>query len=70
VVKPKRHAKVAVRKRRAGTYVVQRGDTLWKIARRYYRSGERYAVVYRANRRTIRDPDLIYPGQVIRVPRA
>jgi nucleoid-associated protein YgaU len=70
VVKPKRYAKAAVRKRGAGTYVVRRGDTLWKIARRYYKTGQRYAAVYRANRHTIRDPDLIYPGQVIRVPRA
>jgi nucleoid-associated protein YgaU len=70
VAKPKRSAKVAARKRLAGTYVVRRGDTLWKIARRYYKTGQRYAAVYRANRHTIRDPDLIYPGQVIRVPRA
>ncbi len=67
--KPNRHARAALRKRQKGVHVVRRGDTLWKIARRYYHAGTRYGALYRANRGAIRDPDYIYPGQVLRVPR-
>jgi nucleoid-associated protein YgaU len=67
--KPKRHARAALRKRQKSVHVVRRGDTLWTIARRYYHAGPRYAALYRANRGAIRDPDRIYPGQVLRVPR-
>lgn len=52
-----------------GVYIVRRGDTLWAIARRHYGSGARYPLIYRANRRTIADPDLIYPCQRIHLPR-
>jgi hypothetical protein len=48
--------------------VVQPGNSLWRIARRVYGEGTRYAVIYQANRDMIRDPDLIYPGQVFAVP--
>ena len=44
------------------------GRPLWRIARRVYGEGTRYAVIYQANRDMIRDPDLIYPGQVFAVP--
>jgi nucleoid-associated protein YgaU len=47
---------------------VQPGDNLWNIARQTYGSGPRYAVIYAANSTDIRDPDLIYPGQVFRLP--
>jgi nucleoid-associated protein YgaU len=67
--RPNRHARAALRKRQKGVHVVRRGDTLWKIARRYYHAGTRYGALYRANRGAIRDPDYIYPGQVLRVPR-
>lgn len=49
--------------------VVQPGHSLWKIARRSYGSGPHYTVIYQANRAQIRDPDLIYPGQVFALPR-
>lgn len=45
-----------------GTYTVQRGDTLWAIAQRYHTT---VAALVRAN--DIADPDLIYPGQVLRI---
>lgn len=48
--------------------VVQPGNSLWRIARRVYGAGTRYTVIYQANREAIRDPDLIYPGQVFTVP--
>lgn len=48
---------------------VQPGNSLWRIARRTYGDGFRYTVIYEANRQQIRDPDLIYPGQVFQLPR-
>jgi len=48
--------------------VVQPGNSLWRIARRTYGSGTSYSVIFRANSDRIRDPDLIYPGQVFRLP--
>lgn len=49
--------------------VVQPGNSLWRIARRTYGAGVHYTVIYQANREQIRDPDLIYPGQVFQLPR-
>lgn len=48
--------------------VVQPGNSLWRIARRTLGEGLAYTVIYEANRGQIRDPDLIYPGQVFIVP--
>jgi nucleoid-associated protein YgaU len=50
------------------TFVVQPGNSLWRIARRSYGEGLRYTVIYEANKDQIRDPDLIYPGQVFVLP--
>ncbi len=50
------------------TVIVQPGNSLWRIARRLYGSGWQYSVIYAANQDQIRDPDLIYPGQVFRTP--
>ncbi len=47
---------------------VQAGDTLWAIARERYGEGLLYVQVFEANRTAIRDPDLIYPGQVFDLP--
>ena len=47
---------------------VQPGNTLWAISRERYGDGILYVEVYEANRDLIRDPDLIYPGQVFRLP--
>lgn len=47
---------------------VQPGSTLWAIARDRYGEGQMYLRVFDANRELIRDPDLIYPGQVFTVP--
>lgn len=48
---------------------IVRGDSLWKISRRTYGEGGRYTVIYGANQDQIRDPDLIYPGQIFVLPR-
>jgi nucleoid-associated protein YgaU len=48
--------------------VVSRGDSLWRISRITYGDGTRYAIVYRANRDRIRDPNLIHPGQILVLP--
>lgn len=53
-----------------GRVVVQPGYSLWRIARAAYGHGVRYTVIYQANREQIRDPELIYPGQVFTVPEA
>ncbi|KIC17740.1 LysM peptidoglycan-binding domain-containing protein, partial [Leisingera sp. ANG-Vp] len=47
---------------------VQKGDTLWAISQEKYGSGFLYVRVFEANRGAIRDPDLIYPGQVFAIP--
>lgn len=55
----------------AGMYEVQRGDFLWRIARMPDIYGDPYAWIriYTYNRDQIKDPDLIYPAQVFRIPR-
>ena len=49
--------------------IVQPGSTLWAIARERYGEGILYVQVFAANRDKIRDPDLIYPGQVFDLPK-
>lgn len=51
-----------------GKVVVQPGHSLWRIARQAYGGGVLYTLIYTANAEQIRDPDLIYPGQVFQVP--
>lgn len=48
---------------------ITRGDNLWQISRRSYGDGKRYTVIYDANRDQIRDPNLIYPGQIFVMPK-
>ena len=50
------------------TTVVSLGDSLWRISRVTYGAGMRYAVVYKANRDQIRNPNRIYPGQIFVLP--
>jgi len=49
-------------------YVVEKGDTLWAIATATYGDGNRYPEIFEANKPMLSDPDLIYPGQVLRIP--
>jgi hypothetical protein len=48
---------------------VIRGDNLWNIARAHYGEGWRYTQIFGANKEQIRDPNLIYPGQVFSLPK-
>ncbi|HXK54455.1 MAG TPA: LysM peptidoglycan-binding domain-containing protein, partial [Hyphomicrobiales bacterium] len=52
-----------------GRITVERGDNLWRIARENYGAGIRYTAIFRANKDQIRNPHLIYPGQVFLMPR-
>jgi nucleoid-associated protein YgaU len=49
-------------------YVIQSGDSLSAIAKKYYGNGSLYPRIFEANREVIKNPDLIYPGQKIRIP--
>lgn len=50
------------------THVVERGNSLWRIARRVYGKGMHYTTIYAANQEAIRDPHRIYPGQELKLP--
>ena len=49
-------------------YVVQPGDTLWAIANRHYRKGNRYNIIYRANQDRLPNADLLRPCQKLVLP--
>jgi nucleoid-associated protein YgaU len=49
-------------------YIIQKGDTLSKIAKQYYGNANKYPEIFEANREVIKDADLIFPGQKIRIP--
>ncbi|MGH7154503.1 MAG: LysM peptidoglycan-binding domain-containing protein, partial [Acetobacteraceae bacterium] len=53
----------------ADSVVVQPGSSLWRLARQAYGSGIRYTEIYAANQEVIGNPNLIYPGQVLTVPK-
>lgn len=50
------------------TYAVQNGDSLWKIAKQFYGNGTQYSKIVSANTDKIKNPNLIYPGQVFAIP--
>lgn len=49
-------------------HTVEKGDTLWAIAKAAYGDGTTYNAIFEANRPMLGDPDAIYPGQVLRIP--
>jgi nucleoid-associated protein YgaU len=51
-------------------YVVQKGDSLSKIAKAHYGDPMKYPQIFEANRPLLKDPDEIYPGQTLRIPPA
>ncbi len=53
---------------RAQTYTVKPGDSLSKIAKAIYGDAARWTAIYEANRDSIKNPDLIHPGQVLKLP--
>jgi nucleoid-associated protein YgaU len=50
-------------------HTVVSGDTLWAIAEKVYGDGSRYPEIFEANKPMLTDPDLIFPGQVLRCPK-
>ena len=50
------------------SYTVEKGDSLSKIAQKVYGKASLWKQIYEANRDHIKDPDLIYPGQILRLP--
>jgi len=50
------------------TYTVKSGDTLSKIAKAHYGAASKWKAIFEANRDIIKNPDLIYPGQVLKLP--
>jgi len=52
----------------SGGVFVRPGNTLWQIARQLYGSGVRYTLIFQENSEQIRDPDMIYPGQIFKLP--
>lgn len=50
------------------TWTVQKGDCLWNIAKEIYGDGSKYTKIYEANKDKIRNPNLIYPNQVLVIP--
>lgn len=51
-----------------GRIVIQPGNNLWRISRVLYGNGNKFTMLYEANKDQIRNPNLIYPGQVFRTP--
>ncbi len=49
-------------------YSIVKGDTLWEIATKFYDDGSKYTHIVEANLEVIKNADLIYPGQTIRIP--
>ena len=77
VVKPAETSKPAVKEEKkretssapkTRTYTVKSGDCLWNIAKKYYGNGAEYTKIYNANRDKIKNPNLIYVGQVLTIP--
>ena len=51
-----------------GSITVQPGNSLWRIARKFYGRGIQYIDIFERNSHLIKDPDLIYPGQIFSLP--
>ncbi len=59
---------VAIEEPQAQFHTVVSGDSLSKIAKKYYGDAMKYPVIFEANKPMLKSPDLIYPGQVLRIP--
>jgi nucleoid-associated protein YgaU len=51
-----------------GSYTVQPGDTLWRVAERVYGNGANYQAIFEANTELLESPDQIFPGQTLVIP--
>lgn len=68
VTKPRPAETSPAPKQKAKTHKVVRGDTLWAIAKKFYGNGSQYPKIFNANKDKIKNPNLIYPGQVLTIP--
>ncbi len=59
---------IAVGNKESKFYTVKSGDTLGKIAKEFYGNAMKYPVIFEANKPMLKDPNKIYPGQVLRIP--
>jgi nucleoid-associated protein YgaU len=50
-------------------YTIKKGDTLSRIAKEFYGDSTKYKQIFKENKGIIKDPDSLYPGLVIRIPR-
>ncbi len=64
----KRESESLVQSLGEGSITVQPGNSLWRIARKYYGRGIQYVDIFERNSHLIKDPDLIYPGQIFSLP--
>ena len=64
----KREDEAIIQAMAEGSITVQPGNSLWRIARKYYGKGIQYVEIFERNSHLIKDPDLIYPGQVFSLP--
>jgi nucleoid-associated protein YgaU len=64
----KREEEELIKSMGEGSITVQPGNSLWRIARKYYGKGVQYVEIFDRNSHLIKDPDLIYPGQVFSLP--
>ncbi len=64
----KREEEAIIKAMGEGSITVQPGNSLWRIARKYYGKGIQYVEIFDRNSHLIKDPDLIYPGQVFSLP--
>jgi nucleoid-associated protein YgaU len=59
----------AIKKNIPDYYEVKKGDSLWKIAERFYNAGEKWIRILEANRDVIKNPSTIYPYQRFTIPK-
>lgn len=64
----KKKSKNTKTEKKTRTYTVQSGDCLWRIAQKFLGNGARYMEIYNLNKSKIKNPNLIYPGQVLTIP--
>jgi len=64
----KQTTKKSTKNTKAKTYKVKKGDTLWAIAKKYYGAGNKYTKIYNANKKLIKNPDIIQVGWVLTIP--
>lgn len=66
--KSKKKTKKTKAEKKTWTYTVKSDDCLWRIAQKFLGSGARYMEIYNLNKSKIKNPTLIYPGQVLTIP--